>query len=117
LGLGAGRDQRRADEVDADGVDLWRRVRPCHFLAVDGLFDEGRAAPAVLLGPVNAGPAALVEGSLPVSQELDAFVALGQLPVAVLPARRQVLRQPLAEFLPERLVVRIVLEVHTFGKP
>lgn len=62
---------------------------------------------------MDAGPVALVEGALPVTQELDPLLdVLGDVPLASEPARREVRFEPLAELTSERVVIVVVTEVN-----
>src|SRR5581483_8565989 len=53
--------QGRPDAGDTLKVDRRRRLHAVELLLVDDLLEQGRAASAVLLGPVDAHPAAIVE--------------------------------------------------------
>ena len=83
--VGAVREQRRADEVDADAADELRRARPRELLGDDVVLDRARAAAAVLLA-ASATPTqpAARELRLPRAPERD---LVGE----VVEARRQAL--------------------------
>ena len=112
LRLGAVRDQRRADVVDADAVHQLRRARARQLLVEDRLLRRRRAAPAVLARPEEADVAGVVEPPLPVAQEGE---LVGERRVVVrhaLAARRPVGGEPGAQRRAEALVVGRVGEVH-----
>jgi hypothetical protein len=67
--LGAVRDERRADEVDADAVHHLRSAGAGHLFLEDRLLSQRRTAPAVRLRPVHGGPAGFVQPPLPRGQK------------------------------------------------
>src|SRR5205823_2306036 len=69
--LGPVGDQGWADEVQPDAPDDLRRAGRRQLLLEEVVLDGGRAAPAVLPGPVDPDPAALVQLALPAPQVGD----------------------------------------------
>ena len=115
LCFGAEPLDRRADEVDADLAVLGRRVHPGLLLLVDQLLHQARVATAVLLGPVDRCPTALVEFPLPLAEELFALVlVVRQVAIALDPAVGEVLLVPLPDLAAERLLLVSVVEVHAW---
>src|SRR5581483_1357239 len=112
--LGAVRDERRSDQVDADPVDDLRRARRGDLLLEDVVLDDGRAAPAVLARPVDADPSPGVQLPLPVTEERD---LVGERPGRTVgvgpPARRKIRREPGAYLGAERLLGGAEGQVHS----
>ena len=97
------REQRRADQVDADAADELRRAAAGELLGDDVVLDGTAAATAVLLGPGHAHPAAARELRLPLTPERDLLgevVEPGRQALAVLP--REVRAQPAADLVAQR---------------
>ena len=103
LGIRPVREQRRADQVDADAADELRRAAAGELLGDDVVLDGTAAATAVLLGPGHAHPAAARELRLPLTPERDLLgevVEAGRQALAVLP--REVRAQPAADLVAQR---------------
>ena len=97
------REQRGPDEVDADAADELGRACAGELLDDDEVLDRAGAAPAVLLGPRDADPAALGELALPLAPERDLVgevVEPRRQALAVLPG--QVGPQPVAHLGAQR---------------
>jgi hypothetical protein len=102
-------DDRRPAHGQAEHVGHLRRLSPHDLLVEDRLLDQGRAPPAVLLGPGQAGPAGLVELLLPVAAKLEpGLVALGL-------ATRVVGVEPGAKLVAKCLLLRREGQVHGGG--
>src|SRR5439155_11588521 len=83
---------RRAEHLQAAARDLARRARPRHLFIKDDLLDNARAAAAVFLRPVDAGPSPLEQLPLPLPEEGFFLGATFRRPVGFpIPVRRQVL--------------------------
>jgi hypothetical protein len=63
--VGAVGHQGRAEHAEADAVDVGRHAELALLLTPDDPLDRRAAAPAVLLGPRDAGPARIVLLGLP----------------------------------------------------
>ncbi len=104
--LGPVRDDGRPAHGEPEHVRGARRLRPGELLVVDGLLDERRPAPAVLLRPRHAGPVVVVQAPLPRPPELEAGdVALGLGPGVVV-------GQPRAQLVAELLLLRCRSQIH-----
>ena len=99
--------QRGTHNANAEAIRRLWGTCPGHFLGIDGLLDQRRALPTVLLGPVNPHPAAVIELALP-------DPSIGKLGILVL--RRKFLRpihlQPGPQCLPVLLIFRRKSQVH-----
>src|SRR5262249_56534636 len=92
---------------------LRRRFPASEFRRVDALRDRGGAAPAVLPGPMDTHPAAVIELAVPGAAALEFFLGVGVVQFAVVPPiAGEVLFQPVAELLAERFVFCAESEVH-----
>jgi hypothetical protein len=117
LGFAAEGDQGGTDQFEAQDAGQGRRSDAGHLFGEDGLLHEGGPAPAVLLGPGEAGPAALVDLALPVAEEGEAgfhtgFSAIGG-GLARFPIAGRVGFEPGAEFVAELPLLRGRVEVHS----
>src|SRR5690606_13346132 len=108
--VAAGDERRPAVQVADEGAGVVEgegRVRLGELLVPDHLLDVGEAPPPVLDGPVDARPATLVERALPGEVELAHLPPLGRSWFG-----GEVLAQPGARLLPERLLLGGQVEVH-----
>ena len=112
--LGAVFHDRRRDVRQADDVHGPRRPGAVHLLGVDNLLHERRPPPSVFRRPGDGRVAGAGEGAVPFLQPLDplrvvADWMLRQLAEIV----AEVLVEPGAELLPERLGFLGIRKVHT----
>ena len=117
--VGAVRDQHRARHADADGEDARRGDHLGFFLFEDAVLDRRAAAPAVGLGPRDAGPPVIELDALPVAATLHVrllLVVIGDedrvLVSLVRPQRGHVLVQKRLHLGAERCFVGSLVEVH-----
>src|SRR2546426_6197065 len=96
----------------ADLVQDRRRLRERHLLLEDQLLHEREAATAVLLGPRETDEPGVKERALPRPEELVRFDARDFRAANVLPLARDVVPEPGAHRLAERLLFGSQREVH-----
>src|ERR1022692_2477128 len=104
--------QGRTHARDTLEVDRGRRLRAVELLIVDKLLEQRRATPAILLGPMDAHPARIIELAMPRTPTLELGVGIGVELDIVAPITRQVLFEPTAKFTAKFLVLVAELEIH-----
>src|SRR5262245_56949902 len=97
LRRGAERDDGGTDHAEADDVGHRRCAHPRQLLPENHQLHEAGTAPAVLAGPGNAGPAAVVQRLLPRPQECKVLFDRGI--ATMFPVLRGVLLEPRAQFV------------------
>src|SRR5205807_7009539 len=112
LPVGSMDQQSRREQRDAQGADDRRRPRVRQLFLVDGLHYRGGRPPAGGLRPAELQPAAFVQTPLPVAADVIVLVIAITADAAVPPLRRQVLLQPRAHLVAERLVLAPELQIH-----
>src|SRR6185503_6208023 len=105
--------ERRAEEEDAVLVHAPGRLRAVVLLLEDEPLDQVGAAPAVLDGPGDHRPAALVQRALPGAVLLEALGRVHRLE----PCLRHVGGEPLARLATEGLLLRREGEIHGYFLP
>src|SRR3982751_646494 len=99
-------DDHRAAHDEPEHVRRRGHLAAHHLLGEDRLLDQGRAAPPLLLGPRETGPAALVELCLPAAAPLESlFLVLRRL-------ARIVGLEPGAQLVAKSLLARTKGQVH-----
>ena len=109
--VGAPDHDRGTRQQQAEHVRRERRAGAAELLEEDRRLGHRRAAAAVLLGPVDAGPAAVGELALPVAQEAVANAVV----LRVGRVARRVVGQPPPQLVAERELGVVECQVH--GSP
>ena len=79
---------------------------------VDDLLDQARTAAAILLGPVDAHPASVVQLAVPGAATLELFQGVGVVQFVVPPVAGDIVFEPASEFLSKGFVFRAEFEIH-----